>query len=297
MDELASLYSDYPTHSVPSAHEDAEPAGGLLRRLRVGIRNAYLRQEYGLPVRQALPGGALLMRILPGPLRWEWDHYMRHLGKPREGWQRLLDVGCGNGEFLLRARAAGWRVVGVEPDGEAARHAIEAELEVHVGSVDDAPFEPESFDVVTTHQVIEHVADPRAFLREAVRWLRPGGRLWVGTPNAQAWLLRWFGCSYGRLHAPYHLVLLSPRALVDVMASAGLQEIRLLRRGIHDIHVAAESDRIARGLHPYGGDRPGLKGRMLGIAGELAAWIDPRKGSDLVVIGTKPQASAAPRAC
>ena len=292
---LIELYAGYMTHTEPE-HVHPEVQGGFWKRLRIKIRNGYLREKYGYCVEPAPRWGALIMKVLPGPFRAEWDHYARHLGKPASNRCKLLDVGCGNGEFLLRARCAGWDVKGLEPDPDAAAMARKAGLDVYVGTVEEAPYEEGSFDVITSHQVIEHVPDPYAFLDALIKWLRPGGTLWLGTPNACAWLLRRFGRHYVQLHVPYHLFLFSPDALLRALKTRGLAEVTLVRRGIRDLRVAAESDRISRGLHPYEKKRPTLKALALGVVAEILAWLDPSVASDLVVTAVKPAAEQA-KAC
>ncbi len=95
---------------------------------------------------------------------------------------RLLDVGCATGVFLDLARAAGWRVAGVEL---SERHAAYARgtfgLEVWQGDFLDAPYPPASFDAITMWDFLEHVLDPRAVLRRARALLKPGGLLLVFT--------------------------------------------------------------------------------------------------------------------
>jgi 2-polyprenyl-3-methyl-5-hydroxy-6-metoxy-1,4-benzoquinol methylase len=100
----------------------------------------------------------------------------------------VLDVGCNTGYGTLRfARVAG-RVVGVDVSPraiEAARErAPEGRPEFVLTSGLDLPFASDSFDLVTSFQVLEHVADPAAFLGELVRVARPGGTVILATPNA-----------------------------------------------------------------------------------------------------------------
>src|SRR5665648_337353 len=107
-------------------------------------------------------------------------HLLPHL---REG-QRLLDVGCGPGTITvdLAAHVAPGQVIGVDTSAEvlerARRHAAElgAPVSFQVGDVYALDFPDASFDVVHAHQVLEHLADPVAALREIRRVIRPGSR-------------------------------------------------------------------------------------------------------------------------
>ncbi len=124
---------------------------------------------------------------------------------------RLLDVGCATGVFLDLARAAGWKVQGVEL---SARHAAYARtafgLEVWEGDFRDAPFAPASFDAITMWDFLEHVLAPRAVLAQARRLLAPGGVLLVFTIDATS-LFNRLGdllqrASGGRIERPLELL-------------------------------------------------------------------------------------------
>ena len=93
---------------------------------------------------------------------------------------RVLDVGCGTGNYAAALTAAtGCRVSGVEPSAEMlARARAGAPWELLVqGSAESLPFPDRSFDLVMSTDVIHHVRDRDAYFREAFRMLRPGGLL------------------------------------------------------------------------------------------------------------------------
>lgn len=148
---------------------------------------------------------------------------------------RLLDVGCGTGTFLHLARRHGWEVAGTEFSAFACGAARAAGLSVHEGEVWDATLPPQSFDVVTSWHVIEHARDPRRVLEECRRLLRPGGWLFLATPNLRD---RFFQAAYlaarGRrppLFVPDerepHLYFFDRDSLRRLAAEAGLQVIRV----------------------------------------------------------------------
>lgn len=108
---------------------------------------------------------------------------------PRPGGT-LLDLGCSTGEVTVRVAAAAnvERMVGVEFVEELAADARARGIEVHIADLGrPLPFEDESFDVVHSNQVIEHLARTDVFLREVRRVLKPGGYAVISTNNLSSW--------------------------------------------------------------------------------------------------------------
>ena len=108
--------------------------------------------------------------------RWLYREFLaRH--RPAPGRNRLLDVGCGTGEFLLLARAEGWDVMGIEIARAGVEAARKAGLTVHLGSLTTLGLPESSFDLVTLWNVLDFVPDPVEQARAAHRILAPGGVL------------------------------------------------------------------------------------------------------------------------
>lgn len=99
---------------------------------------------------------------------------------------KLLDLGCGNGEFALKvAERIGTReIYGIDIVEENIVKAKAKGIEVYQGDLNDRlPFETESFDVVHANQIIEHLCDTDTFIKEIHRVLRVGGYAIISTPN------------------------------------------------------------------------------------------------------------------
>ena len=137
----------------------------------------------------------------------------------------LLDVGCAAGTFLLAMRSTGdWTVTGVELNAEVARQTRERYgLDVIAGTLEDAHLAPAQFDAVTMWDVLEHVYDPVATLREIHRLLKPGGILVIRVPNLSSWDARLFGCAWAGYDAPRHLYFFNPATLTALLEQSGLE--------------------------------------------------------------------------
>jgi 2-polyprenyl-3-methyl-5-hydroxy-6-metoxy-1,4-benzoquinol methylase len=135
---------------------------------------------------------------------------------------RLLDVGCGSGELALTFAGRGWRVAGVEPSPGAAARAAECGLEMHCGTLDDAPWSGPTFDAIVFNHSLEHVPDPLASLTQAAALLRDGGIVAVGVPNFGCRQRRLFGERWFQLDLPRHLQHFDARTLAGLMERAGL---------------------------------------------------------------------------
>lgn len=147
---------------------------------------------------------------------------------------RLLEVGCGHGIFLERARAARWEVSGVEilpPIAEIARRV--RGLDVRTGDLLQARFDSGTFDVAYMNEVIEHIVDPVELMIEVHRVLRPGGIALLRTGNARSWSarLRGGGWSYYRFGGHLHIRYFGPRSAAALGKAAGFAQVRTRTRG------------------------------------------------------------------
>jgi 2-polyprenyl-3-methyl-5-hydroxy-6-metoxy-1,4-benzoquinol methylase len=98
---------------------------------------------------------------------------------------RLLDIGTHCGFFLRLARGMGWQLQGVEPSASAELAREFFGLDVLRGYLEDLALPSDSYDVVTIIDVVEHLEEPGRLLSEVFRVLRPGGIVFIKTPNAR----------------------------------------------------------------------------------------------------------------
>lgn len=252
---IGIAYGRYYTHAV-AADEAGPPVPLPPHNLRSGLRalfalgDGYKNARYGTRRPRANPLGHLLGRLY-WRIAWRSDYLFRFLPKAAPGAPapRVLDVGCGGGEFLVQAREIGWEPYGIDFDPLAVRAAQDKGFQVSLGGIEDLDDTLKPFDAATLSHVIEHVYRPVDTLTAIHARLRPGGHFYVETPNIDAIGRKRYGLSWRGFEAPRHLVMFDAQCLRDALARAGFVNIRQRRVGHEELSRLSGS--IAAGIDPY----------------------------------------------
>ncbi len=155
---------------------------------------------------------------------------LRRLGRLVEG-RDVLDIGCGAGEFVATAIGEGWDARGVELSEAAVAFCTARGLPVRRSDIFASNLEPGSVSVCTLFEVIEHVPDPRAFLARAVELTRPGGLIYLTTPNIASLDARILRGDWNALHVE-HISYFTPKTLLAMIERSGLEAIELSTRNL-----------------------------------------------------------------
>lgn len=189
-----------------------------------------------------------LTKTLPDATRRRYRELLASL-EPFRTTGALVDVGCGGGFFVEVAAGAGWRAAGTEVSRAAVEFARSRGLAVHHGVLDGSGFAAGSLDVVTLFEVVEHVREPSGLLAEAAALLRPGGALYLTTPNFGSLTRRLLGSDWSVISRD-HVSLMTPRGLRAAAERAGLEPLRLFTRNILPHEVARFFRRRRKGAGP-----------------------------------------------
>ncbi len=166
-----------------------------------------------------------------------YEQALRQLA-PLKKTGRILDVGSGFGDFLLAAKNAGWDCWGLDPSREACDEARQ-KLGEHIvlGTAESADFPEGYFDGITLWNVLDCVVDPSKTLRQIRRWLRPGGRVLIRTPNAASHYFfhrlyhdfqpLWNALGWKKDFTAFHQSNFSVCALSGFLKAAGFQNIEI----------------------------------------------------------------------
>ena len=170
--ELDSIGAYYQSEEYISHHDDSK---GLMNRVYTSIRNYTIGKKIEMI-------GSLFSK--PG---------------------KLLDIGCGTGNFLQAVKHAGWETFGTEPDNEARNIASKRAGLTIFETIDDSAFRDKKFDIITMWHVLEHVH----LLNETVDWLQKhlttDGKIIIAVPNPQSVDAARYGRFWAAYDVPRHL--------------------------------------------------------------------------------------------
>jgi 2-polyprenyl-3-methyl-5-hydroxy-6-metoxy-1,4-benzoquinol methylase len=272
-------YSNYYDDAT-AVHESS--SSSWWRRARRGLRNGYLNSRYGYALTPASRLGRVVVPFLPGHRR-RADEYVRHLRWP-PGKARLLDVGCGEGEFLAAMKAAGWSVEGVETSSEAVDLARGRGVPVTLGTVTTMSLDRATFDAITFRLAFEHLRDPVPALRACRHALKPGGRIWIATPNLDSEGHRRFAEHWINLQPPRHPVMYTPGSLARLLSDSGFEVVELgsSPQAAWSFRMSAA---LAQGVAPFA-HTPPLRGRLALRArwADLKARLRPETADVMILI-------------
>lgn len=150
---------------------------------------------------------------------------------------RFLDVGCGAGALLKAAVSEGWEAEGVEVSQSSVEYLQKQNIKVFYGDLMKANFPEGSFDVVTAVEILEHISNPDAVLKEIYRVLRPGGLLWATTPHGRGASGKLLGVQWTCVAPPEHLHLFSVNGIKQLLIESGFRNVSISTQGVNPFEI------------------------------------------------------------
>lgn len=160
---------------------------------------------------------------------------------------RLLDVGCGTGEFLQYLRGFQWEVTGVEPDSGSRSFARERNLQV-VSGLDSLP--AERYHVITMWHVLEHLHDLTGDLERIIDRLAAEGVLILAIPNVDSWDMKRYQEDWIALDTPRHLYHFTEKDIRKLIPGTRLQFLETRGLWLDTVYNVLYSEQLRhRGTH------------------------------------------------
>jgi 2-polyprenyl-3-methyl-5-hydroxy-6-metoxy-1,4-benzoquinol methylase len=142
---------------------------------------------------------------------------------------RFLDVGCSFGGFLDCAKNKGFTPYGIEVSEYSGGYAKKRFGEtIHIGTLENCPFEKSTFSIITMIEVIEHLQNPVSALRKCYSMLKPGGMMLIQTADMNGWQAVNAGQDY-HYFLPGHLSYFTAESLEKVLLDSGFSHCKIFR--------------------------------------------------------------------
>lgn len=167
---------------------------------------------------------------------------------------RILEIGLGRGLILSHFLGRGHQVSGIDP-GALEREIVPSlrrGATIYSQPAEEVELPERAFDLIYAIHTVEHLQDPSLVLRACHRALRPGGILYLMTPNATSRGLELFGERWWNLEDPTHVRFFSPRSISIMLSRAGFGRARI-HTPIWD-SLSIEISSLIRTIRPAGGE-------------------------------------------
>jgi SAM-dependent methyltransferase len=141
---------------------------------------------------------------------------------------KVLDVGCGAGDFLQSMRSLGIeQLEGIDFSEEMVERLQELGIAGYCGTFPEFQAEPDSYDLISMNNYLEHTLDPNQELRKSFELLSPGGHLVGEVPGFDSWERRLFGRYWGGNHVPRHTYQFNADFLHTLLQNHGFEEVKI----------------------------------------------------------------------
>jgi len=155
---------------------------------------------------------------------------------------KILDIGCGNGTFMLAMQNSGYDVWGVEFNKDAKKYTDNSLKDrIFYDDIKECNFPPKNFDIITMFHSLEHIYNINDLLVEVRRIIKDDGVLFICVPDADFFEFRLFGPYNYNLEVPRHLYFFTPKSLRELLQRKGFISGRLLNKSIFELILSPAS--------------------------------------------------------
>ncbi len=199
---------------------------------------------------------------------------------------KIIDYGCGTGEFLNTCMNKGWSVQGYEPSDDARNFAIN-QNKISASSPIELPHYPsEGADIITLWHVLEHVHTLKDTIGLLLEKLKSGGTLLIAVPNCSSYDAKKYGSFWAAYDVPRHLYHFEPKTMNDLLHQFGLSRKTIKPMVFDAYYVSLLSEKYKNGgsLNPISL----ISAFFTGLTSNLKASSNRLTYSSQIYIYTKP---------
>jgi len=194
---------------------------------------------------------------------------------------KMLDYGCGSGEFLKTCQNKGWITSGIEINENARNFAIrENKLEVYPES-QIKHFDKESFDLITLWHVLEHIPNLNERIQDFYQLLKPNGRILIAVPNVDSWDAQFYKEKWAAWDVPRHLYHYNYKSLQKTMERQQFSFVKSMPMKLDAFYICLLSEQYKKNSFPY------PLAFVNGLRSNLAAKNNPQKYSSIISVFKK----------
>lgn len=192
--------------------------------------------------------------------------------------KKVLDIGCGTGDFLAMAKKYKWEIAGIEPDAQARKIATEKTgIEIHTNDW-LSEIADDSFDAVTMWHVLEHVPNLDEQIQTLKRIIKPNGSIFIAVPNFKSHDATHYKELWAAYDVPRHLWHFSQKSIKSLFGKENMEVVKILPMKFDAYYVSLLSEK-----HKTGKMNP-IKGFYRGFVSNFKAISSSEYSSLIYVI-------------
>lgn len=153
---------------------------------------------------------------------------------------KLLDIGCGTGDFLVKAKEKGWTVSGIEPNPEARERCVQKNI---LPKASLSEIQEDGFDVITLWHVLEHLPNLEEQVQSIIEKLKPDGTLIIAVPNFKSYDAHYYKEYWAAYDVPRHLWHFSKTSIKRLFGNHNFHITRIQPMWFDSFYVSLLSEK------------------------------------------------------